>query len=370
MKYYIIAGEASGDLHASNLMEQLKAKDKNAVFRGCGGDLMQEQGLDIFKHYKTMDYMGFAEVIVHLREILSNIKATKEDILQFNPDVVILVDYPGFNLRIAAFSKKNKIKTFYYISPQIWAWKRKRVYKIKRDVDKMFVVLPFVQDFYKTYDCDVDYVGHPLLDAVESFKNKGEAEAVIQKTKDKLILLLPGSRKQEVSRMLPQMTKLTTAFADCQFVIAGVKSLGEDYYNAFLEGKNIPVVFGKTYNILMQADAAVVTSGTASLETALFNVPQEVCYITSSFSYRIAKMLIGNRIKYISLPNLIMDKAIVKELIQKEMTYEAMKIELKTLLYDENKRNTIFANYDTLAEKLGGSGASERTAKLMWKYLN
>lgn len=369
MKYYIIAGEASGDLHASNLMKEIKKKDAAAVFRGCGGDLMKEQGLDVFMHYKTMDYMGFAEVFAHLRKILQNLKECKKDILHFKPDVIILLDYPGFNMRIACFTKQESILTFYYISPQIWAWKRKRVHKIKRDVDRMFVVLPFVKDFYANYDYAVDYVGHPLLDAVQSYKEEPTKINSI-KEKDKLVLLLPGSRKQEVSRILPIMCKMTASFPDVQFVVGGVSSLGESFYAPYLQEYQIPVLFSQTYSLLSQADAAVVTSGTASLETALFAVPQFVCYKTSFLSYHIAKALVGNRIKYISLPNLIMDKELVKEMIQSDLNLKKMKDELQRILYDEKKRAAILSDYSILAEKLGGRGASERTANLMWNYLN
>ncbi len=369
MRYYIIAGEASGDLHASNLMKEIKNKDAHAVFRGCGGDLMKAEDLAVFKHYKSMDYMGFVEVLAHLRKILQNLKECKKDILHFKPDVVILLDYPGFNMRIASFTKQETIPTFYYISPQIWAWKRKRVYKIKRDVDRMFVVLPFVKDFYADYDYSVDYVGHPLLDAVYSYKDNPRKINLVNEKK-KLVLLLPGSRKQEVSRMLPLMIKMAANFPEIQFVIGGVPSLGEDFYAPFLQETNISVLFSQTYSLLSQADAAVVTSGTASLETALFGVPQFVCYKTSFLSYRIAKALVGKRIKYISLPNLIMDKFVVKELIQQDLKLKAMKEELKCILYDDKKIATILSDYSILAEKLGGRGASKRTANLMWNYLN
>lgn len=364
MNYYIIAGEASGDLHASNLMKELKCVDTNAQFRCWGGDLMKEQGATLVKHYRELAFMGFTEVLMNLRTISKNIDLCKKDILQHKPDVLILVDYPGFNLRIAEYAKTTGIKVFYYISPQVWAWKESRVHKIKRIVDKMFVILPFEKEFYNRYNFPVDFVGHPLLDAVQQFSMQ---ENSLPLTSSKpIIALLPGSRKQEIATMLPLMLSMQKQFTDFQFVIAGAPSQNKDFYQIFIGNTDVKIVFNQTYQLLQKAKAALVTSGTATLEAALFGVPEVVCYKGGAISYSIAKKLV--KVKYISLVNLIMDKEIVKELIQKELNETNLKIELDKLLKLDS-RTIMLKDYTELKSKLGGSGASKKTAELMFGYL-
>lgn len=364
MKYYIIAGEASGDLHGSNLMKELKIKDPNAEFRFWGGDLMQQQGGTLVKHYKDLAFMGFSEVIMNLKTILNNIKICKKDIQNYQPDAVILVDYPGFNLRIAEFVKQLGIKVYYYISPQIWAWKTGRVHKIKKFVDKMFVILPFEKDFYAKYDYEVDFVGHPLLDAMKDLP-----ELDLEKFKSehglddrKVIALLPGSRKQEIKVKLPIMLSVEKDFPEFQFVVAGAPSLDLDFYKEIC-GNNIKIISNKTYDLLRISEAALVTSGTATLETALLNIPEVVCYKGSRISYEIGKRVV-KYIKFISLVNLIMDKEVVKELIQQELNTKNLKSELTKIL-TEPKRSQVLNDYKDLREKLGGPGASKRTAELI-----
>jgi lipid-A-disaccharide synthase len=364
MKYYIIAGEASGDLHASNLMKELKLLDSAAEFRCWGGDLMKAQGAELVKHYRDLAFMGFTEVLMNIRTIFRNIDFCKEDIMQHQPDVLILVDYPGFNLRIAEFAKANGIKVFYYISPQVWAWKQSRVHKIKKIVDRMFVILPFEKEFYERFDYRVDFVGHPLLDAVAN-SPAGKNELPVKNGKP-VIALLPGSRRQEISVMLPLMLSMKKHYPDYQFIIAGAPSQPESYYREFVNDKDIPLVFGQTYQLLRHSSAALVTSGTATLETALFRIPEVVCYKGGKISYLIARQLI--KVKYISLVNLIMDKEIVKELIQDELNEKNLKAELDKIL-EGPAREKMLANYDELKEKLGGSGASAAAAKLMIAYL-
>lgn len=364
MKYYIIAGEASGDLHASNLMKSLKVLDASASFRCWGGDLMQKQGADIVKHYRELAFMGFTEVLMNIRTIFKNIDFCKKDILENKPDVLILVDYPGFNLRIAEFAKANNIKVFYYISPQVWAWKQSRIHKIKMIVDKMFVILPFEKEFYKRFDYEVDFVGHPLLDAVDVY-SKESNDLGITFTKP-IIAVLPGSRKQEISSLLPLMLLMRKHYTNFQFVVAGAPSQTPEYYQTFFPDDDVKIVFGKTYQLLQKSEAAIVASGTATLETALFGVPEVVCYKAGKISYVIAKQLI--KVKYISLVNLIMDKEIVKELIQDDLNEQNLKIELDKLLKQET-RNKLLTDYSELKTKLGGSGASQKTAELMIKYL-
>lgn len=364
MKYYIIAGEASGDLHASNLIKELKVLDTKAQFRCWGGDLMKEQGAELVKHYRELAFMGFTEVLMNIRTIFKNIDFCTKDILQNKPDVLILVDYPGFNLRIAEFAKAAGIKVFYYISPQIWAWKQSRVHKIKRVVDKMFVILPFEKEFYQRFDCEVDFVGHPLLDAVANYADQSDKLSV--NTNKPIIALLPGSRKQEIATMLPLMLSMQKQYSNYQFVIAGAPSQSPAYYSGFIGDKDVKIVFNQTYQLLQKAHVALVTSGTATLETALFGVPEVVCYKAGSISYGIAKQLI--KVKYISLVNLIIDKEIVKELIQNELNETNLKTELDKLLNPET-RNKIIKDYAELKAKLGGSGASKKTAGLMIDYL-
>jgi len=365
MKYYIIAGEASGDLHASNLMKELKALDANADFRCWGGDLMKKQGAELVKHYRDLAFMGFTEVLMNLRTILNNISFCKTDILENRPDVLILVDYPGFNIRIAEFAKAAGIKVFYYISPQIWAWKQSRVHKIKRVVDKMFVILPFEKEFYQRFDFPVDFVGHPILEAVHKYSTQ-----IIDLTIDTnkpIIALLPGSRKQEISTMLPLMLSIKKQYKNYQFVIAGAPSQDKEFYQTFIKDADVKIVFNQTYELLQKSEAALVTSGTATLETALFGIPEVVCYKGGAISYSIARTLI--KVKYISLVNLIMDKLIVTELIQNELNTTNLKMELDKLL-EPATRSRIIADYAELKKKLGGSGASKKTAELMVGYLH
>ncbi len=372
MKYYIIAGEASGDLHGFNLMKQIKKKDPKAEFRIWGGDLMEAEGGDLVKHYRDLAFMGFVEVIANLKTILSNIKFCKSDIAQYQPDAVILIDYPGFNLRIAEFVKSLGIKVIYYISPQIWAWKQNRVHKIKKVVDRMITILPFEKDFYAGFDLDVDYVGHPLLDAIDKRdiseeRNKKIKEELDLTAKD-IVLILPGSRKQEVSAILPTMLKQKEHFPDYQFVIAAAPGLEDSFFDPFLEPyKNetypFKIVKRRTYDLMQISKAAIVTSGTATLETALFKVPEVVCYKGSYFSYQIAKRVI--KVKYISLVNLIMDQPLVKELIQNEFNEDLLKMELGKLLQDENYRTDMIASFEELIKKLGGGGASEKAADII-----
>ena len=329
MKYYIIAGEASGDLHAANLMKALKKKDPQADFRFWGGDLMQDVGGTMVKHYKELAFMGFIEVVMNLRTILKNITLCKKDITNYNPDVIIFVDYPGFNLRIAKWAKTEGYKTHYYISPQIWAWKEGRIKDIKRDVDAMYVILPFEKEFYEDkHNFPVHFVGHPLIDAIaqKQLINPSDFKAEFNLDNRPIIALLPGSRKQEISKMLEVMLSVTKDFKDYQFVIAGAPSQDAAFYSKFTKKQNVNLVMNRTYDILSLATAALVTSGTATLETALFKVPEVVCYKGSTISYQIAKRVIN--LEYISLVNLIMDKPVVKELIQGDFNTKTLKKEL------------------------------------------
>ena len=368
MKYYIISGEASGDLHASNLMRSLKQEDSEMEVRAWGGDLMEAQGATLVKHYKELAFMGFLEVVMNLRIILNNLAFCKKDVLEFQPDLLILVDYPGFNMRMAKFAKQHNIPVYYYVSPQVWAWKKNRVYDIKKYVTKLYAILPFEKDFYKQFDYEVEYLGHPLLDAVLNYKNELKVEANQWKQEGRpLIALLPGSREQELNKMLLKMIEVEKQFPDCDFVIAGVDALGKDFYHSLLKHSNIRVVFNKTYELFDEADAALVSSGTATLETALFNVPQVVCYQTSWFSFKIAQLLVA--IKYISLVNLISDKEVVKELIQDDLTVANMVAELKKILSPAHKTHMLH-QYAELRTLLGGEGASERVAKSIYKHIS
>lgn len=369
MKYYIIAGEASGDLHGSNLMKNIFKEDATAEIRFWGGDLMQEAGGTLVKHYRDLAFMGFIEVVANLKTILNNIKICKADILSFNPDVIIFIDYPGFNMRIAKWAKKLNIKTHYYISPQIWAWKENRIKSIKRDVDKMYVILPFEKDFYeKKHNFPVEFVGHPLIDAIH---NRKVSDPIVFKKENNLderpiIALLPGSRKQEISKMLSEMLSVVDDFKDYQFVIAGAPSQDFEFYKQFLTNESVHFVSNKTYDLLSVSHAALVTSGTATLETALFKVPEVVLYKGSWVSYQIAKRIIT--LKYISLVNLIMDKEVVTELIQDNCNKKQIKLELAKIL-SEDYRKTLLENYELLEQKLGGEGASSKTAHLIYSNI-
>ena len=362
MKYYIIAGEASGDLHGSNLIREVKAKDADAQLRAWGGEEMEAAGATIVKHYRELAFMGFIEVLLNLFTILKNIKFCKQDIAAFKPDVLVLIDYPGFNMRIAEWAKKEGIKVVYYISPQIWAWKKGRVHKLKRDVDRMLVILPFEEEFYGRYNMPVDYVGHPLLDAIEKLTPAEKALPASLNAEKKIIALLPGSRKQEITKMFSVMLKMIAAYPEYQFVVAGAPSQDESFYKSIMQGYDVPIVFGQTYALLSHAHAALVTSGTATLETALFEVPEVVCYKGSPISYWIARWLVD--IKFISLVNLIADRELVKELIQGEMNTRQLKAELDKCLEGQH-RDKLIAEYKLMKERLGGGGASEKAAQII-----
>jgi lipid-A-disaccharide synthase len=366
MKYYLVAGEASGDLHGANLMKELKTRDPQAQFRFFGGDLMQAEGGTLVKHYADMAFMGFIEVVANLPAILKNLSFCKRDIAAWRPDVLILIDFPGFNLKIADFAKKNGLLVCYYISPKVWAWNQKRVLKIKKVVDHMFCILPFEVDFYKQWGMDVDYIGNPLLDAVSAYKPDIGFYETNHLPKKKIIALLPGSRKQEISYLLPDMLQVTGKFPNHQFIIAGAPSFNIEFYSKFLGDKNIPVLFNATYDLLINADAAIVASGTATLETALFNVPQVVVYKGSSISIAIARMVV--KIKFISLVNLIMDAPIVKELIQQDCNPQSIATELDSLVNNADYRTAMLDNYDRLDERMGKPGASAKAAELIIKY--
>jgi len=364
MKYYIIAGEASGDLHGSNLVKEISMLDKAAEFRCWGGDKMQEAGAVIVKHYRDLAFMGFLEVLKNLRTIFKNLDFCKKDILAYHPDVLILIDYPGFNLRIAKWAKQQGLKIIFYISPQVWAWKEGRVKAIKRDVDKMLVILPFEKAFYKNWNFEVVYVGHPLVNVINNFL----PAAPLFKNKN-VIALLPGSRKQEILKKLPVMLEASVNFPQYHFVIAKAPCIEEVFYNGLLKPyANVSFVSNQTYQLLSESKAALVTSGTATLETALFGVPEVVCYKGSSISYQIAKRLI--KIKYICLVNLIMDKEVVKELIQDEMTAENITTELNAILSDPARQQRLKEDYAALKKLLSeGGNASANAAKHILEFL-
>ncbi|MGH1383756.1 lipid-A-disaccharide synthase [Kordia sp.] len=364
MKYYIVAGEASGDLHGSNLMKAIVKEDPTADIRFWGGDLMQEVGGTLVMHYKERAFMGFIEIIMNLRKILGMISFCKKDIAEFKPDVVVFIDNSGFNLRVAKWAKAEGFRTNYYISPQVWASRASRVQKIKRDVDQMLVILPFEKEFYKKYEYDVHFVGHPLLDAIADRAPVDGAQFRTAHGLDNrpIIALLPGSRKQEITKMLSVMLSVVDDFSEYQFVIAGAPSQEKLFYDQFIQGKNVQFIDNKTYDLLCVATAALVTSGTATLETALYKVPQVVCYKANNISYQIAKRIIT--LEYISLVNLIMDREVVKELIQNDFTTKNVKKELSKIL-DDTERTQLFEDYYELEQKLGGKGASANAAKLI-----
>ncbi|GGG40795.1 lipid-A-disaccharide synthase [Bizionia arctica] len=369
MKYYIIAGEASGDLHGSNLMKALQKEDVHANFRFWGGDLMSETSGTLVKHYRDLAFMGFAEVLMNLRTIFSNLSFCKKDIEEFNPDVIIFIDYPGFNLRIAKWAKLKGFKTFYYISPQIWAWKESRIKEIKRDVDEMYVILPFEKDFYETkHKYPVHFVGHPTIDAIANRTQVNEYtfRADHELNEKPIIAILPGSRKQEIKKMLSVMLSVIKDYPNYQFVIAGAPSQDYSFYEPFIKNTKVGFISNKTYDLLSVSSAALVTSGTATLETALFKVPQVVCYKGNWISYQIGKRLIN--LEYISLVNLIMDKKVVTELIQNDFNTKTLKKELDIIL-DPYNRAISFLEYYELEKKLGGKGASEKTAKLIYNAI-
>jgi lipid-A-disaccharide synthase len=373
MKYYIIAGEASGDLHGSNLIKAIHKKDSQAKIRAWGGDLMEAADANVVKHYRDLAFMGFAEVIMNLRTILRNIKECKKDIKNYKPDAVILIDYPGFNLRIAEFAKNLGIKVYYYISPQIWAWKKGRVHHIAKFTDKVFVILPFEKEFYAKYGYKVDFVGHPLLDAIGKRDESETKAATLRKefelTNKPIVAILPGSRKQEIGVMLPIMLKQIKNFPSHQFVIAAAPSFDLSYFKPFTEKyPSLNIISNRTYDLLQISHAALVTSGTATLETALFKVPEVVCYKANAISYQIAKRIVD--IKYISLVNLIMDQEVVTELIQAKLNEKLLKQELGKLLSDTPERLKMINKFEELINALGSGGASATTAELLIEDLN
>ena len=368
MKYYIISGEASGDLHGSNLIKELYKQDASANIRCWGGDLMQATGATLVKHYRELAFMGFVEVIKNLPTILSNIKFCKEDILFFNPDVIVLIDYPGFNLRIAEWGKQKGFKIVYYISPQVWAWKENRVKKMKQCIDKMLVILPFEKEYYKNkWNWDVEYVGHPLVEVVEESRKSKVANRKL--SEHNIIALLPGSRKQEITKKLPIMLEVAKSFPDYQFVVAKAPGQEDEFYTPFLSAyNNVSAVRNDTYNLLMQSKAALVTSGTATLETALFAVPEVVCYKAGTLSYEIGKRLVN--VKFISLVNLIMDKLVVKELIQQDLTTKNLVTELNELLNNKVRQQQLQEDYVSLKNILSAGGhASSAAAKSIYALI-
>jgi len=365
VKYYIIAGEASGDLHGSNLIKELKKLDNSSHFRCWGGDLMSQECNDLVKHYKDYSHMGFFEVFINLKKILNNLSFCKKDIKKYNPDVIIYVDFPGFNLRIAKWAKKNKFKNHFYISPQIWAWKQNRIKTIRKVIDRMYVILPFEKKFYSSINFNVHYVGHPLLDVIKTNKNE-----VLDRGQEKIIALLPGSRDQEIKKILPEMINIIKNFKNYSFYICAAPSQKKSTYLKYIKDKNIEkvkIVENQTYEILSKSSAALVTSGTATLETALFKIPQVVCYKSSWISIMIGRFLLRN-LKYISLVNLILDKEVVKELIQENLNEKNLTSELKNILEGDHRINML-KSYNELIDKLGNKGASEKTAIKIFNYL-
>jgi lipid-A-disaccharide synthase len=374
MKYYLIAGEASGDLHGSNLMRELKLADPEAQFRYFGGDLMQARGGTLVKHYREMAFMGIVNVVLNLKTIGRNMRFCQKDILEFQPDAVILIDYPGFNLRMAEFAKKHNFRVFYYISPKVWAWKEYRVKRIKAFVDELFTILPFETEYFKKHGIDVNYVGNPLMDSVASFRKKAfskEEFLDINNLDDRpIVALLSGSRKQEVKKTLPIMKKAAACYPEFQFVVAGVSTVDKKIYDKILRGFPIPVIYNQTYNLLNNAHTALVASGTATLETALFGVPQTVLYRVEGG--RLVQFIMKNfflKVKWASLPNLILNKEALKEFIQVDLTYKNVRDELHRLLYEQDYRDKITADYNRLMEILGEPGTSKRAAKKMVETL-
>ena len=353
-RYYFIVGEASGDLHAANLIKELSRLDAYATFQGFGGERMQKEGLQLTKHYQEMAFMGFWEVLMNLFTIRKNFKQAKKELLEFKPDVLVLVDYPGFNMRIATFAKKYKIKVVYYITPQVWAWKESRVKKLNRYVDLLLPILPFERSFFAKHGIDVNYVGHPLLDAFKDLDSrKIESEKPI-------IAILPGSRKQEIATSLPIMMEVAKSFENYQFIIAGAPSISQDFYRQITKDSYMPVLSNQTHALLKECKAAIVTSGTATLEAAILKVPQVVCYKTSSISYFLAKLVV--KVKFIALVNLICDKEVVKELIQDDFNADNLVNELNRILNKKNKTQ-ILSDYESMISSLGEEGAPQRAAQ-------
>jgi lipid-A-disaccharide synthase len=368
MKFYCIAGERSGDLHGGNLIKSINKIAPQSLFRGFGGDYMQSAGMDVVVHYRELAFMGFAEVLANLRTISKKLKQCQQDIINHNPDVIILIDYAGFNMRIAKFARQKGLKVYWYISPKVWAWNQSRALKLKANVDKMFVILPFEKAFFKKFDWDVDYVGNPVLDAIKSHRpDQSFLDKNNFRKNHSLVALLPGSRKQELQRMIPLMASAASKLPNVQFGLATVNNLSEELYAPLKGLSNVRFINDATYDLLTNAQAAIVTSGTATLETALFRVPQVVVYKTSGFSYRIAKMAI--KVPFISLVNLVAEREVVKELIQDDASEEKTLNEIKLILDDSNHRESILKGYDDIIRILDTGSASENTARLMVNYL-
>lgn len=368
MKFYLIAGERSGDLHGGNLIREIKKREPDALFRGFGGDYMREAGMEEVVHYRELAFMGFAEVLANLRTISKKIELCKRDILLYQPDVIILIDYAGFNMRIAKFARQNMIKVFWYISPKVWAWNQGRAWKLKANVNRMFVILPFEKGFFRKFDWEVDYVGNPVLDAIKAHKSDDDFIKVNSLDRGKrIVALLPGSRQQELKKIIPLMASVAAKMPDVQFIVAAVSNLKQELYGELKSISNVKFVNDAAYDLLTVADAAVVTSGTATLETALFRVPQVVVYKTSGLTYWIARLII--KIPFISLVNLVADKEVVKEMIQGEASVQRVSDELFAMLNNESYRVKMLNNYDEIIRILDTGSASENTARLMLKYL-
>jgi len=370
MRYYLVAGEASGDLHGSLLIQSLKKLDKEAEFQFIGGERMTfESGIQPFRPIQDFAFMGFLEVIKNLRTILKNLDIVKKDILDYRPDALILIDFPGFNLRLAAKAHAEGIPTYYYISPKVWAWNVKRVLKIKRDIDHMLVIFPFEVEFYQKWRMKVDYVGNPIMDSIQRFEldAKNSLAGNFGETKKPIIALLPGSRKQEIDKILPVMLEVIPFFPDFEFVLAGAPGFSKEYYQPYLGEIQLTIVFGETYRLLTQSTLALVTSGTATLETAILQVPEVVLYKTSRLSYEIGKRVI--RIPFISLVNLIMQKAVVKELIQKDCSRDRLIEEIKKILPGKPEREAMLKDLAELRKKVGEAGASNRAAEKIYQYM-
>lgn len=368
MKYYVIAGERSGDLHAGNLVKSIKAKDASAQFRGFGGEYMQQAGVELAVHYRDMAFMGLAELLTNMNKIKKYIRFCKDDILAYEPDVIILIDYGGFNLQIARFGKRKDFKIYYYIPPKYWAWYENRALWLKPYVDRLFVILPFEKDFFKKFNWESDYVGNPVLDAVKAHVNDSNFASNNKLRNDvPCVALLPGSRKQELKRIIPLMVNVVRRFPQYQFAVAAVNNLDQSWYKEFSNLENVRIIYEDTYNLLLNSTAAIVTSGTATLETALFKVPQVVVYKANSLSYWLAKQLV--RVPFISLPNLIAEKEVVMELIQSDASADRLSQELSNLIEDNNSRQTIIKEYEQIIKRLDTGSASENAARLMLKYL-
>jgi len=374
MRYYIIAGEASGDLHGSNLIKGIRKIDSSAQIRCWGGDLMKEAGAELVKHYKEGAIMGFVEVVANLGKLAKNLNDCKNDIINYNPDVVVLIDYPGFNFRIAQFAKERGMRVFYYIAPKVWAWKEKRVHKLKKYVDRLFIIFPFEIEYFKKWGIDAIYRGNPLLDSVDNHRSADETKEAFQKrtgigSAETTVALLAGSRRGEIKYLLPRMMQVAEKYPHYRFLLACAPSMEREFYESIIGKKcsNIKLLFGETYSILRHSDAAIINSGTASLEAALIGVPQVVCYGGNEISYQIAKRVV--KLKYISLANLIMDKGLFKELIQHDCTPQKISQELDNLLDNCVYREKMMADYRNVRDVLGGKGASEKVARAMIEEL-